>query len=126
MKNDIVKGFIVCFLLCLTFWGCDEFWEESLSDEEVVIYAPYDGAVLDDSEVTFWWLEIERVNSYHLLVVQPDFESTEKLILDTIVTDTNFTYTFEEGKYSWKVGGLNSVDEVFSENSSFTIKLPAQ
>ena len=124
----ILKSFLsnLIIISCVLLLGCDEIFDEELEGKDVELYSPYNGAILDDTEVTFWWSEIEEARGYHLLVVKPDFDRIEKIVLDTVLTEERFDYNISQGTYQWHVRIFNNTDEIYSDNFVFEVKGTSQ
>jgi len=105
MKNN--KLIIVIFTL-LSF-SCKDFFVLNISDKEVNILAPLDGATISTGgEVQFWWDPLKDATQYRVQVVTPSFDSTTRLLADTLTSDTKFSISLPAGKYEWRISGVNS------------------
>ncbi len=95
-----------CF--CILF-SCEEvLFEEDLSDQKTVLIAPSQDATVETTAVTFSWETVDQATEYHLQLAQPDFEKTTQIVIDTIITGTNFNATLIKNDYQWRVRGQNS------------------
>lgn len=110
----------LCFLFFLLF-GCKEFIEPSIAKREVVQLAPADGSESTQYSQTFWWEPVEDALKYRLQVVSPDFELTQRLILDTLVETNRFFYTLDPGSYQWRVRAENGSSQTPYSKSAFFI-----
>jgi len=110
MKRVIV----VLLMMCGVLYSCEEIISvPDISDENVDVIAPVNGALLTSREVTFSWNEIEFVEQYQIQIATPNFNEAVEVVLDEIVGDSleifrNFTTTLEPGVYEWRIRGLNS------------------
>ncbi len=102
-------------------YGCDDILVEDISEEAVAVIAPVDGSVLSDQEVNFSWNPLDGATEYHLQVVYPDFENAKKLVLDTVVAETNFTEALALGEYEWRLKGINNYYETAWLYQRFTL-----
>ena len=111
---------IVVFLWsAFLFTGCYDVIEKELDDQKINLLAPYEGAIIQDPLVTFWWSNVEYIDGYRLQVVKPSFANIENVVLDSIVTQENFTYEMPVGKFEWRVVAFNGGYELISD----TLKL---
>ena len=100
---------LICTMgILLNLVSCDDILEEDLSDDEVLLFAPAEGARLDSGNVTFVWDPLEGALDYRLLLVSPDFDNPVQVWADTILTATNFTIALAEGQYTWGINAANS------------------
>lgn len=101
--------------------SCRDIFEEDLEQSTIEIYSPADQSENFSLSQTFWWEELKDADSYHLQIVTPDFEQSQTLLLDSIVTVTQFIYTLSPGTYEWRVKGLNGSSETVYSTASFSI-----
>lgn len=65
---------------------------EDLSEEQVSITAPTNGAMVTDSIVGFSWSSVDQADAYMVQVVKPSFENASQVLLDSLVNvDSTFT-----------------------------------
>lgn len=105
----------------LNLMGCDDILEEDITNDEVVLFAPTDGAQLDSGNVTFVWDPLEGALDYRLLLVSPDFDNPVEVWSDTITTATNFTTALAAGTYTWGVNAANTAYTTAFFTRSFTV-----
>lgn len=106
MRNPLLY---IVILLALVITGCTDIFEMDISEEQVVLLSPHDNLETTLSTHTFWWDYVADADHYQLQVVTPDFNQTERLILDTVVTRNQFLYNLNPNRYEWRVRALNSV-----------------
>lgn len=112
MKNSIT---ILGVLLCFT---CSEIYEvQDITEDHVMLLAPTQDAVLDDTILTFTWSPVEDAEQYHLQVAQPTFSAALQIVVDTLVTTTNYSTTLNASNYQWRVRAENS-----GYNTGYTIQ----
>jgi uncharacterized protein YegP (UPF0339 family) len=120
-----MKGFKYCyfilFILISLNFSCSDFIEESVEHTKVTLNAPGDSLETNIYQVQFWWEFIEDATSYRLQVVKPDFQKTESLILDTLLITNKFSYTFEPGKYQWRVRAENASSKGLFSTRNFEV-----
>lgn len=91
--------------------ACDDFFEEELSEESVVLVAPVNGLLTSSSSFTFWWEKVEGATKYNLQIVKPSFTAVEQLLLDTNLTTTQFPFQLFPGSFEWRVKAYNGSSE---------------
>ncbi len=127
MKNikKIVLGMLV--MLCL---ACEDIISvPDISEDQIFLLAPAEGAILEDSMITFSWEELGDVDQYQLQVATPGFEMANQIVLDTILGDSiqsfrNFTTTLENNVYEWRVRAFNSNFATDYTTSDFIVNDP--
>lgn len=107
--------------LVLLSTGCKEFIEPSIEKKNTVLLAPSNGTESNVYTQTFWWEELDNALQYRLQVVTPDFDNTARLILDTIITTSKFSYTLEPGNYEWRVRAENGSSQTRYSKAAFII-----
>lgn len=118
IRKNITK---VLLGLVLLSTGCKEFIEPSIEKKNTVLLAPANGTETNVYNQTFWWEELDNALQYRLQVVMPDFNNTSRLVLDTIVTKSKFSYTLEPGNYEWRVRAENGSSQTPYSKAAFII-----
>lgn len=93
-------------LLALTLFSlvaCDDILEEDISDENIQIISPLDGTEISSNAVTFRWHEVDGADDYRIQV----FSASQNMVLDSLVSGSNFIYAMQPGDYQWRVRGEN-------------------
>lgn len=109
---------VVCLLV-----SCEEIIEVvDISNENVVVLAPTDTAILAITDINFSWEAVEDAEQYNLQIATPNFESANQIVLDTTITTTNFNQNLELGNYEWRVRAENSDYQTAYSIQSFTIE----
>ncbi len=117
------KKYLLLITLCIFIYlGCDDIFEEDISEKKFNLYAPSDNITTTEVNQTFWWQEVEDATHYALQIVSPSFQSIEKLVLDSTVTENQFDYTLNEGTYQWRVKALNNISYTYSDTNTFIIE----
>lgn len=101
--------FAMIAMICLVY-SCDQVFEEDLSGITVETISPKDSAVVDENIQTFWWREIDDIISYRVVIVQPSFSAPEFIVLDTTLTNFQFTQDvsgWDSSRYEWTVFGIS-------------------
>lgn len=116
--KKVVLGLAVFMLLTVS---CNKWFEGDLEEQSVVILTPMDGLTDSIQTKTFYWEELADAMEYELQVVTPSFDSILSVVLDTIVTDNNFSFTFSSGDYEWRIKAINSSTETDYSYGMFSI-----
>ena len=119
-----MKNFLKIFLVIniLAFSACESFIERDISDKSIAILAPANNYSGSSLTITFWWQELTGVENYQLQVVRPSFSSTQQIVLDTLVAEDRFVYTFATpGDYQWRIRGINNGSQTDYTIRSFSI-----
>ncbi|MGJ1457883.1 MULTISPECIES: hypothetical protein [Sphingobacterium] len=104
-----MKRFLAIFLLFSgSFAACSEFIEYPLEKESVELLAPMDSLSTQDSVVSFYWKNHQDADKYRLQIARPNFDSIQKVIIDTVTTLDHLNLTVSPGKYTWRVRPENS------------------
>ncbi len=80
---------------------------EDISAASINLVAPAAGYTTRDTEINFWWDELEGAQEYELQIVTPSFAAPQALKLDTTITGNTFQWTATPGVYEWRVRGIN-------------------
>ncbi len=96
------------FVFTLLLIGCGEVVEKDISDKEVVLLAPSDGAELDSGNVSLWWEPVDGASGYQLSLVSPGFTNAVYLIEDTATSSNVFEVSLNPGEYEWSVSAFNN------------------
>jgi hypothetical protein len=107
MKNRTSKTTYI-FILLLIISGCQTFFEKDISDEKVKLLSPTPGMQTDIVSQTFWWSEIEGATNYRLQIVTPAFDSSEVLLLDTLISKDKFSKVLFPSVFEWRVRAENN------------------
>lgn len=119
-KSKLYKIFFG--ILFLLFLSCEEILlVKDISNEKVSLIAPADGSVLFSTGITFIWNKIENADQYHLQVAKPNFDAPMQIVLDTLISNTNFTKQLNIGKYEWRIKAVNSGYETTYKTWAFEI-----
>ncbi len=109
------KILLVLSVFCITT-TCSEIVEvEDISNETVVLLAPTNSAVLNTTNLTFTWQDVEQAETYHIQIATPTFAEALQIVEDSTLTTTNFTTTLQTNTYQWRVRAEN-----FGFNTTYT------
>lgn len=120
MKKIIIRNTALFFVL-VVIAGCKTFFEDDITNQTVTLLSPATGTTTEIASQTFWWEKVEGASDYRLQVVTPSFNSTEVLILDTLVSKDKFTVTLFPSVYEWRVRAENSAWQTKWTKSQFQI-----
>jgi hypothetical protein len=119
-KTNHYKFFFLLFFL--TFFSCEGvLLETDISDQEVVLVAPYNKAQFFSTSVTFSWENVTDATKYRLQIAKPNFENPLQIVLDTIVTNNSFTQQLPVADYEWRVTAINSAYKTPFTSRFFTV-----
>jgi hypothetical protein len=108
MKSLQIRDILfITFLFFVS--GCHTIFEEDITDQKVELLSPITGIETEVFSQTFWWTEVKGASSYRLQIVTPSFDSSEVLILDTLITKDKFTLILYPEIFQWRVRAENSV-----------------
>lgn len=115
-KNVVLLGFLTFF------WSCEELVEvENISDRFINVIAPSEGLVLEQSKITYTWQALSGAKNYHLQVATPNFKNAAQVVIDTLLTGTNYSIEHSNGSYQWRIRGENSDYKTAYSTQSFKI-----
>ena len=104
----LTSGNTFIFLALLVMAGCNTFFEENITNEIITLLSPTPGIKTDIASQTFWWEKLDGATSYRLQIVSPAFDSTEIVLLDTLISTNKFTYILYPSVFEWRVRGENN------------------
>ena len=90
--------------------ACSDIFDGDYSGYQVRLLTPADSTVTSNSTIQLHWERIETATEYQLQVVQPKFESIERIVKDTITNSDVFVLNdLEKGKrYQWRIRAIGS------------------
>ncbi len=91
-------------VMVLLFLGCDDVFEEDISDDVMTVVSPKDDQVIIGNSVTYRWSPLEGADNYR---VQVSREPTSEIVLDSLVSSGSLAIQMESGTYDWRVRGEN-------------------
>jgi hypothetical protein len=65
--------------------------------------APTDSISIQDNVVSFYWKPHEDADKYRLQIARPNFDTIEKIVIDTVTTFDHLNLTISPGRYTWRV-----------------------
>jgi hypothetical protein len=99
-------------LIAFILLGCEEITnEQNISNNNLMVIAPAQDAVLTDNNVNFIWEDLEGATGYRIQIATPNFNAPDQVIEDVSVTENTHTTTLNNGLYEYRVKGVNSAYE---------------
>lgn len=118
-----MKYKIILLLLALITFSCEDIIEvPDISQKEVMVLAPTEDVVINETNINFSWNTVEDADTYKLQIATPDFEVATQIVLDTTITTTNFSKVLDLGTYQWRVRAENSDYQTNYTTQSFTVE----
>lgn len=117
----VIQIIFISIFLLLVLYACKSILERDISGDVVILNSPPDGMHSDNYTQTFWWEKVEGASTYNLQIVSPSFDYVEKLIVDTNISSTQFSYTFAPNSFTWRVKASNSAYFTDYSEASFVI-----
>nr|WP_321232949.1 hypothetical protein [uncultured Psychroserpens sp.] len=114
---------ITLLLVILGILSCEEIIEvDDISEEEIIIIAPTDNAVIQADSINFFWEVLEFGESYQLRIATPNFETPQQIVEDTLITTNNFTLLLPANNYQWQVKAINSAYQTQFQTQNLTVE----
>lgn len=103
------RTYSVCILLgfLLLLISCDDFFVKDISKINIKVQLPANGCELLQNRVSFVWEEEEGVDTYHVVVVTPSFDSIQTYLCDTVLSSNKMKLNLMAGKYQWSIQAEN-------------------
>lgn len=118
-----MKYKIVLVFLALITFSCEDIIEvPDISQKVVVVLAPTEDVVINETNINFSWNSLEDADTYKLQIATPNFEEATQIVLDTTITSTNFTKTLDFGSYQWRIRAENTDYQTNYTIQSFTVE----
>ncbi len=99
------------FILILSLSSCKDFFEEDISENNIVIITPSDNAIFTNLNVTFDWEDMDEVINYRMLLGSPNLSNPSAFYMDSSVTLSALVLSLDPGDYEWKVRAENNSSE---------------
>ncbi|QXP58406.1 hypothetical protein [Olleya sp. HaHaR_3_96] len=111
-----INNILIILVLLFTI-SCDDILEEDISDDLVQITSPINNITLIGNTVNFTWQPLNGADSYRIQIS----ELSQNIILDSLVSTSNFSYVMNSGSYQWRIKAENfsyQTDYTFPANFS--------
>ncbi|MEM9686564.1 MAG: fibronectin type III domain-containing protein [Bacteroidota bacterium] len=123
MKTTLKNGCLLLLLACVIhLLSCEEIiGEEDISEVQLVLTAPSDGAVLTETDITLSWEPLKGADQYHIQIATPSFEGALQVVKDSILPGNNLSVALTPNAYEWRVKAVNSAFETEFSTGAFSI-----
>jgi hypothetical protein len=102
--------------------SCRDVFERDISNETVLLTSPNDNFITENTNVKFYWKEVEDASHYQVQIVSPRFDTINTQYLDTTLSSFQLIYTLNPGVYQWRVKAKNNAYES-NFSSIYNIKI---
>lgn len=93
----------------------------SLTGQTLILISPANNYLANTSTaITFQWDTLYSADDYRFQIIN---DSSSATIVDVIVTTNTFSYTLNEGKYTWQVRAQNATSNTLYSARTFTIDI---
>jgi len=113
-----LSGFVI---IACVLWSCDALVEEDVSNKPVALLTPPNAFVSSDFTIAFKWEDVEEADFYRIQIVKPDFENTVQFLVDSLTSQSEFSFSFESGAYEWRVRSENNNSQSDYAVGSFVV-----
>jgi hypothetical protein len=101
--------------------SCNDVFDKDIENNKVQLYSPSNNVTIGANTVLFKWNKMEGATKYRLEVVSSSFTSISSVIVDTIITNTQFSKSLTKGNYQWTVTAINNTAKAYSD--TFNLKV---
>lgn len=109
---------LIAVLFSILFYSCEDILEEDITDDIIQVIYPLNGEVIESNVVNFQWNALDGADDYRIQI----FESNATIVLDSLVSQSHFSYPLSQGNYQWRVRGENfGYTSTYSVNNSFSV-----
>lgn len=105
MKKIIIFQVVLC---SFTNMSCNDIFEKDITLSEIDIITPANNVNITGSSVFFWWNYLDGSEFYEFQIANPNFESIEDLLVDTVIYSNKIKASIEPGVYEWRIRACNS------------------
>ena len=110
-RNNTFNSLLI-LVLSISLLSCDDIIQEDITNDTVIIITPTEGQTLTTNVVPFQWNYLDGADQYQVQVSN----STNLIVIDSVVNSTTLNHPLVPGNYIWKVKGINS-----AYHSNYTI-----
>lgn len=89
-------------ILC-TLMACDDVFEEDITEDQVEVSNPLEGAMIMADSLQFRWGNVQGADSYRIQVM----DDRQIIVLDSTVLQPSYIYPISAGAYEWRVRAEN-------------------
>ncbi|MDJ1501252.1 hypothetical protein [Xanthocytophaga agilis] len=102
----ILPAFLIS-CVCMVM-GCDEIFEQDITNKKVVLMAPADSAASVKVTQTFRWQTLEGARQYRLEIGSPSLLEASDYFIDTTTSATSLRLVLQPGRFEWRLTALNA------------------
>ena len=118
-----MKKISLIMILSISCFTCDDIvGVGDISDKIVKIVAPTNHSIINTKIVVFTWNALDNTENYSLQVATPTFENASQIMLDTLITNTNYIKTLDAANYEWRIRAENSGYHTNYTTNSFIVE----
>ena len=110
---------LICFIPLI--YSCEDIFEDDISKRVITINQPPDNHRTTDQNVFFWWEDLKDTDNFQLTVVEGSFDQVNQFVLDTLISNNQFSFLFSPGSYQWRIRGHNNTSATEYHVQSFII-----
>ena len=104
--KTINKIIVLLSLVSLTsLCSCEDILQDDISNDTVQIGYPQNNQSIYSNVVDFQWQELHGADKYRLQV----YNAASSMILDSLVSQTHFSYPISVGNYQWRPNSRGKV-----------------
>lgn len=92
-----------------------------LTTKSILLTSPASNTNTNESTIDFRWDPMANALNYTIQVASPDFSDNGNILLNELTEDNNFSATFSEGDYRWRVRGENNTSVSPYSERAFSI-----
>ena len=107
MKKKNIFFAVSLIFTVIIFIGCKTFFLPEIKNSYVQINSPIDGFNTSSDVVSFWWEELDGAEKYNLQIVSPNFDTIQRLYLDSMIVVNKFDVSLPAGNYQWRIRAEN-------------------
>lgn len=104
--------FYLSIIILTAICSCDDIFEEDISDSQVILITPEEGAVIETDSIMFVWELLDDASEYHF---QLRNELSNTTTVDSLVVSNFISLSVAPNSYSWRVKAKN-----FAYETDFT------
>lgn len=119
MRDTTMKYVFVLLVIGFAISSCESYFNEDISNDQVIVLAPSDGSSVAINPIRFSWEPVEFALDYQLQIANPTFANAQRIEVDTVIRSTIFETALEIGDYEWRVKARNPEYETAYVTQSF-------
>jgi hypothetical protein len=90
---------------------------DDFQSNTVMLVSPVNNLITNTALQNLTWQSILGATNYQVQV----FDASNTVVKDQIVTSTNFSYTFPQGNYQWRVRASNGTNQTFYSSHAILV-----